>query len=323
MNEKNLVICGEEAAYARALAENLLSRSEFAIRVCVCSDIEAAANFRKRQEIHMLLIDESVPYAERVGLCAARTFVLTAEGCADLGDREIEIFKYQSADGIFAQVVKTYFAEKGNGLIGRIPGRGGRLYGVFSPIHRIGKTEFAIAAGEELAGIGRTLYVNLEEFPDIGGRFERAEGENLADLLYYMRQDEDKALHLSAVTRHMGDLEYIPPAPVGTDLLGILPEEWMTLLTFLLNETPYENVVLDIGEGLQGVPGILAECDRVFMPILTDFISRQKISLFDEIMRKTGYADANERFYRFEATDDMRSSAKKILRELKGEAKIT
>lgn len=40
----------------------------------------------------------------------------------------------------------------------------GSLIGVYSPIHRIGKTKYALELGKELAEKGPVLYLNLEEY---------------------------------------------------------------------------------------------------------------------------------------------------------------
>ena len=63
----------------------------------------------------------------------------------------------------------------------------GSLIGVYSPIHRIGKTKYALELGKELAEKGPVLYLNLEEYAGGEHYFSKEQEQNLGDLLYYVR----------------------------------------------------------------------------------------------------------------------------------------
>lgn len=263
----------------------------------------------------MLLIDEAFAHEERKQMDADQTFVLTKEGCRDLGEQEKEIYKFQSADQILAAVFETYCGQRENSLMRKMNVHKKNLIAVYSPIHRIGKTTLVIALGKELAKKGRTLYLNLEEYADVGERFVRAEGKNLSDLLYFMHQEEDTALRISTMTVHMEDLEYIPPFLSGADLKEVSLEEWKTLLAFILNETVYENVLLDLGESVQGGLELLGFCDRIYMPILEDAVSRQKVNRFEEMLRQMNLGGLEQKIHSFVAAEDMHLCAKKLIQE--------
>ena len=315
MEEKNLVVCAKELRYVTGLGENISLRTEFALKVHICTSVSSVMQFRQKQKLHILIIDEEFLYEERQMLDAEQTFVLTKDGCKDLGEKEKEIYKFQSADKILSEVFEAYCGQSENSLLKRKNKQEKMLIAVYSPIHRIGKTAFAIALGKELAKTGRTLYLNLEEYADVEGRFIRAEGKNLSDLLYFMRQEEDTALRVSTMIAHMGDLEYIPPFLNGEDLREISSEEWQNLLSFLLDETIYENVILDLGEGIQGLLKILKFCDKVYMPILEDEISRKKVYRFEEMLRQIGIGWLEQKIYQFVATENMDVCVKKVIEE--------
>jgi len=65
----------------------------------------------------------------------------------------------------------------------------GSLIGVYSPIHRIGKTKYALELGKELAEKGPVLYLNLEEYAGGEHYFSKEQEQNLGDLLYYSKQE--------------------------------------------------------------------------------------------------------------------------------------
>ncbi len=316
MNEKNLVVCDKELRYAVGLSENISLRTEFALRVQVCTSMDSIMQFKQNRELHILIVDEEFTYEERKKMDAEQTFVLTREACRDLGEKEREIYKFQSADRILAEVFETYCGQREKGLIKRKNTHKKRLFAVYSPIHRIGKTTFAVALGKELARTGRTLYLNLEEYADVGGRFIEAEGKNLSDLLYFLRQEEeDIALRMSTMIAHIGDLEYIPPVLLGADLREISLEEWQEFLTSILEETVYETVILDLGESIQGLLEILQFCDKVYMPVLEDGISRQKVQRFEEMLRQMGLSGIEQKMERFVAAEDMDIYVKKMIQE--------
>lgn len=315
MSEKNLVVCDKELRYATGLGENISLRTEFALRVHICTSVDSVKQFREKQKLHILIIDEGFAYVEREQMDAEQTFVLTKGRCQDLGEKEKEIYKYQSADKILATVFETFCGQKENNLIKKMNTQKKKLIAVYSPIHRIGKTTFAIALGRELARTSRTLYLNLEEYADVGERFIRAEGKNLSDLLYFTRQEENIALRLSTMIAHMGELEYIPPVLLGADLKEISLEEWQSFLTFVLNETVYETVILDLSESIQGLLEILQFCDKVYMPVLEDGISKQKVQRFEEMLRQMGLSGLEQKIHQFVVVEDMELYVKRMIQE--------
>lgn len=315
MSEKNLVVCDKELRYADGLGVNISTRSEFALRVYICTNLTSVLRLRKERDIHILIVDEVFTYEERAEMKAEQTFVLTKEVCQDLGEREKEIYKFQSADRILAIVFETYCERSGNSILKTIKKQKRKLIAVYSPIHRIGKTSFAISLGKELAKIGKTLYLNLEEYADVGERFVKAEGRNLADLLYYMRQESnDAALRVSTMAQQMDNLDYIPPFLLSVDLKQVSLEEWKNLLQLILEETIYETIILDLGESIQGLTEILQFCDTIYMPILEDEISKCKVQRFREGLQQMQLEGLEDKIQEFAVAEDMETYARKLIR---------
>lgn len=318
MDEKNLLICDKESRYANALGENILKRSELAFRVFVFTNMESMFRFSQEREIHVLIIDEAFRDKEREKVKAHQVFVLTKEGCVDLKKEEREIYKFQAADQILDEILEVFYEKTNSRILKVVKKSKQSLLAVYSPIHRIGKTSFALTLGKELARTQKTLYLNLEEYADVGGRFLRTEGRNLGDLLYYMRQEEGNlALRLSTMVAKAEELDYVPPILTSQDLKEVSFEEWKKLLDLILSESNYECVVLDLGESVQGLMGILELCDRIYMPVLEDSISKHKVRQCEEEMRRMGMEGMGEKTYKFTAVMDMPAYARKLIREEK------
>ena len=316
MNEKNLVVCDKEFRYADGLGENISVHGEFALKVFICTNMESVRKLKQKREIHIFIVDESFPHEERAEASAEETFVLTEDTCQDLGKDETEVYKFQSADRILAIVFETYCERGGGGILKTIKKQKQKLIGVYSPIHRVGKTSLALALGKELSKTEKTLYLNLEEHADVGARFVKAEGRTLGDLLYYIRQGkEHAALRVSTMLMQIGDLDYIPPFLFSADLKEVTLEEWKNLLQMILEKTAYETVVLDLGESVQGLLEILGFCDTVYMPVLEDEISRYKVKKFEEELEVMGFNEVRKKIQIFTAPEDMEIYARKQFKE--------
>ncbi len=165
----------------------------------------------------------------------------------------------------------------------------GELIGVYSPIHRIGKTRFALELGKELARKEPVLYLNLEEYSGGSYYFPDETGQTLADLLYYARQEKGNlGLRISTMAGQDGELDYILPMPYVQDLQGVSGEEWLKLFEKILENCIYQKVILDLGDSVNGLFQILEICHTVYTPYIEDELARAKLNQYAENLRKTG-----------------------------------
>ena len=279
MYAKNVVICDPEIRYANSLGENISERDDLAIKVHVCSGMEHVMKFAKSKRIHIFIVDEQFSYEQRAQSEASQIFVLARGKVEDLGEEEWTIAKYQCADEIIRQVFEFYVDRKKENVMRVMHKERARLLAVYSPIHRIGKTEFAIALGKECAKKKKVLYLNMEEYS--GFEDIRNEELNLGDLIYYLKQENGNlGIRLRSATKKIEELDMIPPIPVVMDLKDVLWEEWSKLLEEIAKNSTYEIVILDVGESLQGLFQLLEMCDRVYMPVLNDDISLRKVQQY-------------------------------------------
>lgn len=314
MNEKNLVICDSEIRYANGLGDNIAEREELAVKVYVCSNLKHVQEFVKEKRIHIFIVDEKFAYEKRTQIEAKQIFVLTRGKVTDLGEEEQAVGKYRCADDIIREIFEYYAKEtKENVMRVRMKERA-RLLAVYSPIHRVGKTGFAMALGRACAKEKKTLYLNLEEY---SGMVQEKEGEmNLGDLLYYLKQgNENLGLRLQSAIRQEDGLDMISPMPMVLDLKEITGEEWKTFMEQILVESPYELVILDIGESMQGLFGILEMCDRIYMPVLDDDRAVQKVQQFERNTEQLKLDRLRRITYRFVMPPNVEEFAKIRMRE--------
>lgn len=314
MNEKNLVICDKEFQYANSLAENIAKQSELSVKVHICSNLERVLQLMEERTIHILVVDEKYTYEERREITADQTFVLSKGEVADLGEDEWAVRKYQCCDGIIREIFEVYVEKTKENLVCPMRKKRAKLIAVYSPIHRIGKTTFALALGKEHARHRRTLYLNMEEHPGFDGASE--EGMNMGDLLYYLKQGNQNAgIRMQSMVRQMEEMDYLLPIPVSQDLKEVTLDEWELFLEKIVQGSAYESIILDIGESVQGLFQILEKCDRIYMPVLRDPISVRKMQRFEKDVERLQKGKLLQKTYRFVMPDNVEEYAKIRVKE--------
>lgn len=299
MKSKSMIICDEEEGYAEALAAFFLRKKELMLQVHVYS-AEHAEALETVLCADILLV--SAEYAAKVQqkINAEKVFILSTGESGKEKQEYPVLYKYQSGENILGSIIKEC-AElfDGGGIVRGGAGKGkSKIIGVFSPVHRIGKTTYALGLGEKLAESENVLYLNLEVFAGLGGRFEHG-GQTLSDVLYYARQEKGNlGLLLTTLVRHRGNLDYIQPIPVSEDMKEIRGAEWKALLDKILEQSIYETLVLDISDGIPELGALLGCCTEIHMPVLEDEYSKAKLMQFEHEMSLLGQENVLKRIIR-------------------------
>ena len=279
MNERNLVICDREIRYADGLGENISMRTDLAVKVYVCSSLEKVSEFSEQKPIHLFVVDEGYTYNERKEIDANQVFVLCRGRVTDLGEEECQVRKYQCADEIIREIFEVYVDKTKANVTRCMRKERARLVAVYSPIHRLGKTTFAIAFGRECARKRRVLYLNLEEYSGMA----EEERMNLGDVLYYMKQGNGNlGIRLQSAVQRDEELDVLMPIPISKDLKEVSEKEWKMFLKEITENSTYDLVILDMSDSVQGIFGILEQCDRIYMPVLEDHISKAKLTQYEQ-----------------------------------------
>lgn len=304
MSSKNLIICDAEEKYAQALAVYLTQKKELTLQVYVCSGPEKLAALEEEIKNGILLLSEE--YADMENVTGKNRCLLTSR---EEGETQADcpcVYKYQSGEKIldilFDKCPEWFDTEP---IVRRtIKAENKKIIGVFSPIHRTGKTTYALNLGEKLAEKENVLYMSLEFFAGIEGHFERST-QTIADLIYFSRQEKSSiGMFLAPAVRHRGNLDYIVPAEVSEELKEIRGEEWIRLIEQILQQSIYETLILDIDEGILGLYQILEICTEIHMPVRNEPYANAKIRQFNEEVVMLGKEHVLEKIIRREITGD-------------------
>ncbi|MGC4018777.1 MAG: hypothetical protein QM793_05830 [Muricomes sp.] len=294
MHPKNFVICDVEQEYAGNLVRAIGARKELDFQTHLFHDLESLEEFSRQKNIHIMLLGQDYPVERRQEIKADKRYVLVKGDGKGLLSQEKGIYKYQSCDMILSCIFEEITDEEGVTRKNRNASNG-KLIGIYSPIHRIGKTKFAMSLGEDFAKDGSVLYLNLEEYSGCSHYFPENESYNLGDLLYYIRQEKGSlGLRISAMAGRVGRLDYISPIPVIQDLRSVKEEEWIKLFEEIFANCIYGTIILDLGDGVDGLYSILRMCYTVYTPYIEDAVSQAKMGQYVNNLRQTGYEDVLE-----------------------------
>lgn len=302
MSSRSLVICDQEKKYAAAFAAYLMKKKELAFQVQVCDSLSRMQEIRQENPIDILVIDGNYTAEERAKILARHVFVLTESGTFPVKPDEVAVYKYQSAEAILTKIIcKCSEENDSEGIYFSVSKRKEtRIIGIFSPVHRSGKTSYALKLGKELAESYNVLYLNMELYGGLGGYFPE-QGHTLEDALYYSRQESrNLGVMLAALISHMGHLDYLLPARVSEDLKAVTLEEWISLINQIVAQSIYDVLILDVDEGLRDVYGILRMCTEILVPVITGETAEAKLTQMEEELYLLGYEDVKRKMQKKE-----------------------
>ena len=307
-NSGYFVICDTEQEYSDNLLKVLREKISEEYQFYLFHDIGKLKEFSGQNRIEILLIGEEYPEEERDQICAGARFLLTGNPSdgedvpgktAETHRPETPLFRYQPADrmiwiifGKKCEITAKSGKKKNAGARIRDAPELKGLVGVYSPIHRVGKTRWAIRLGRQLAGKRHVLYLNMEGYA--GGNYYFPEGPkyDLGDLIYYIRQENpDPGIRISTMAGQYDGMDFIMPMENEKDLKEVRKEEWMLLLDTILEKCIYDVVILDLGECIDGLYDILRRCTRIYTHYLEDGVSVAKMTQYEENLNAVGYGD--------------------------------
>lgn len=301
MSSKNLVICDPDKEYAARLAAYFSGKRELAFQVKTCNCPRQIRSVMDEYTVDILLMAEELYelYAEQEMKNPGRVILLSAKRGQNLLETPVSIFKYQSAENIFTNLLQICAEENQKDILRVQKGKGGKIIAFYSPVRRLGQTKMALGMGRDLSKKENVLYLNLETYAGLDGHFQDEAQKNLSELLYYLKQERrNLALILAGLIRQVEGVDYIPPVQMPDELRDVSADEWLELFEEILTGSIYDVLILDIGDSIQGLVKILHICDEIYMPVSDDRFAVSKIRQFENMLLQSGDGETAERVIR-------------------------
>ena len=279
--------------YSYQFMERINSRRSCPFMVYAFTSGESLMEYLESQRADVVLVSPEL-YENPMTKKTLATFFLLMDGRERLIPEGVPMIrKYQKADDIIRAILKEYEI-----LTPLYSGEGYRteIIGVFSPLHRIGKTSFSLALAQELSRTRKVLYLNLEGCSGFSEIFGQEYETDLTDLLYFSRQEPRMMLsQVVSMTQNLHGIDYIPPARVPIELTDIETNEWQTLFDTLASSGLYDYILVDFGESVKGILQLLARCTRILTPTAEDFFSVGKINQYQDMLELLDYTEIIEK----------------------------
>lgn len=280
----------------------MIQREDLAVQVRTCSDISYVLAMQKDRKIDVLFISSDYSEESRRQVEAGKIFVLAENGQVKCSERETVVYKYQPGDKILAEMLRgcSLSDDEEKGFLNITGRKKCKVIAVYSPVHRIGKTTYALMLGKKFAKEANVLYLNMETYGGIGGHFQEGT-QTLSDVLYYVRQEKGNlGMVLTTLVRSIDGLDYIAPIQISEDIKDISSQEWLSLIQKIMEQSIYEVLILDLDEGVRDVYRILRVCNEIHMLTVRDDMAEAKISQFEEELQLLGYEDIRRKIIRKE-----------------------
>ena len=245
---ENFVICDTQMSYSENLFRRLSEKLSGYFQFHVFHDIENLKIAAKSMQVNILLIGEEYGKEDRDEIPARQKYLLIGEKIPnERSPTEIPFFRYQSVSSMLELLlqekdqenpeVQTHQIQLVSDRSQTVKANVNGLIGIYSPVHRIGKTRFAMRMGRVLSESIPTLYLNLEGYSGLNYYLPEESGMNLGDLLYYMKQESiNPVWKISTLISHMNGVDYIAPIRAEQDFREVTKEEWNQLLDLILEK---------------------------------------------------------------------------------------
>ncbi len=267
--EYKIGICDEDCHYMLNLMEFINSRNSIPIKMIAFSSVQAIEEYLAKGYLDGLLIGGTVDLSKQLedGIIH---IVEDRDLAKSVSNDEAWfrcIFKYQSADKIAEEIISVI----GNGVTS-VDKEEAVFVGVYSPVGRCGKTKLAKAISRYYENC---LYVGFEDF---GFRHESGEG-----FLYCLVEENTQIVELLQGKQEItGISSYM-------DIREVRKENLSWLKTLLGRELSYNRIVFDMGVGALWDIDILSVMDIVYVPVLEDEASKEKLEAFKKLVSQSKY----------------------------------
>lgn len=315
--EKILTIYDEDELYCKRLSLYLRQNTKLPFQIYPMSTPERLEEFLKKKSADLLLLSEKNAKSLHFPPKSGRTLYLTEESPLSKKKKENVIYKYQSADRIMREILLQY------GELALLESNGqGRadIFMIYSPLGRSGKTALAYEIAQVLGKNRQTLFLSLSESgsaykqssnsPDISSikNNETKERECLTEALYHFKENTLSPLIIKALSYDRGSYSTILPVRSPEDIQSISSRELALFLDKLAEDAGVSALVLDTDCSLSKYLDCFSQCKKIFMPILPDIISKEKLAFFRNYLKKNLAEEILEKFVQCEIPSTIGSS---------------
>ncbi len=300
MAKINVAICDTDDGYRERLVAYLMEHQAQEMRVHAFSAPEVFAACIDEQRFDTALFGEGFEHVINAALkCGIRGLRLCESppenaadksGLCDGGETGCgEVFRYQPVEAIIHEIKAAGGMHAVNAAIVR---RRMEVLGVCSPIGHEMQVPFSMVLCARLAERYRVLYINLTARAGFLRVFGIQGDYDLGDIILRLRNQRLEQRTFLKCVYEEGRIRYIPPFANPENIRDFSAEEYAKLLRFLEEETDFETVVFDFGEGICRLADMMSQCTGIYCLTKNGFYYEEQTAYFlDYLKREEGLAE--------------------------------
>lgn len=193
------------------------------------------------------------------------------------------IYKYSSAEEIFNTCINEYIKISPPSQAHK-----SKIYLVFSPIGRCGKTIFSYAFAHELSKTNSVLYISLNNYESMGSK------TGLSQIIYNYKNGRLNFENIKEQIIAHDNLSILYGVTFPEDLYIVSPEELDKIINEISNIMSYDYIILDSDNNYLKSHYLFSSCDKIIFPTLKDDISQEKKSKFLNFIKEENTFDTSK-----------------------------
>lgn len=193
------------------------------------------------------------------------------------------VYKYSSADSILNYCISEYEKiEKVETLTKS------KIYLVFSPIGRCGKTIFSYAFANELSKNKKVLYISLNNYESMGTEI------GLSQVIYDFKNNKLNYENLVNQIKVNGNLSVLYGVSHPDDLSQVSPEEIDKIINEISVLLDYDIIIVDSDNNYSKSHFLFSSCEKIIFPTLKDEVSKEKKNKFINFVKEQNIFDISK-----------------------------
>ena len=261
--KRKLAILENDIKYLSKLVEEFHEKYPDQFEVYAFTDHEIAFTALKRVKIDIFIADEAF-YVNEEKIpehCSFAYFVGMPDKKSFRGRKAI--YKFQSIDFIYIQILKTYFEHLVNVPDAKSENKRCKVISFTSISGGTGSSTVAAACARNYAGKGRkVLYLNLESFGSADVFFDADGKADMSDVVHALRYEKNNFPRRlrECVKQDKSGVFFFSESRTAFDIAELGSDERVLLLAELRLSEDYEYIIVDLDFELG--PGFLEICKQ-------------------------------------------------------------
>ena len=208
------------------------------------------------------------------------------------------IFKFCGVHIIVDELLGFF---SGNNSFGLTAGnKNTKVYGVYSPINRCGRTSLSVAFHSYFCSQeNSSLLISFDEYDSLFSVLRKENSRDLSDVFYGYKTGDLNFAKLGECISRVEDLNIVLPARYNEDLFYLSDNELTKFMNDILSANLFEVIVIDFGSIGRRSMQILDMCEKIFCPVIgeNNSVEMTKISEFKSLLGRNGYAEIIHKIY--------------------------